>query len=70
MENWQSLIDWIMKAILGGIFSYAVHILSEMKNSIESLNEKVAKVIERTEWHSKELEKLDYRMTRIEEKKS
>jgi hypothetical protein len=66
MTDWANFFDWAAKGILGGICMYGVHILSQMKNSIDSLNEKVARIIERTEWHSKELEKLEERIITIE----
>jgi hypothetical protein len=68
MENWGAFADWAAKGILGGICLYGVRILSQMKNSIEALNEKVATIIERTDWHTKEIDRLDQRITRIEEK--
>lgn len=66
MQTWTSFIDWASKGIIGAVCMYGVHVLSQMKNSIDSLNEKVARIIERTEWHSRELEKLENRVIRLE----
>jgi prefoldin subunit 5 len=65
--EWDIFVDWMLKALLGGVVLHGVHILSEMKKSIDALNNKMAKIIERTEWHSKEIDRLDQRMTRLEE---
>lgn len=59
-------IDWAIKAILGGACVYAVNLLSQMKSSIDHLNDQVARIIERTEWHSKDIDKLDKRVDRME----
>lgn len=68
METWASFADWASKAFLGGVCVYGVNVLTQMKNSIDSLNDKVARLIERTDWHSRELEKLDHRISKIEDK--
>lgn len=64
--SWAEFADWAIKATLGGICFYGVNILSQMKNSIDGLNDKVSTIIERTEWHSRDIEKLDKRVTRVE----
>lgn len=61
-------IDWAIKGILGGVCFYAVNLLSQMKSSIDRLNDQVARIIERTEWHSKDIDKLDKRVVRVEER--
>lgn len=66
MDDWKLLLEWLMKALLGGVVTYGVHVLGGVKSSIDTLNIQVAKVIERTEWHSKEIERLDTRMHRVE----
>lgn len=66
--EWNLFVDWAFKAILGGIVFYGVHVLSEMKKSIDTLNSKVSQMIERTEWHTKEIDRLEFRISRIEEK--
>ena len=64
--HWSDFFDWMLKAVAGGVGTYMVHILSEVKKSIDSLNERVAKVLERSEWHSKELDRLETRVERLE----
>lgn len=66
--HWGDFIDWILKGVLGGICAYGVHILGAMKKSIDDLNVKVGTIIERTDWHTKEIDRLDSRVTRLEEK--
>jgi prefoldin subunit 5 len=66
--EWNVFIDWALKAVLGGVAFHGVHVLSEMKKSIDSLNNKMAKLIERTEWHSKEIDRIEARILRLEEK--
>ncbi len=68
--EWNLFIDWMLKALLGGVVLHGVHILSEMKKSIDSLNNKMAEIIERTAWHSKEINRLESRITRLEESRS
>ncbi len=61
-----SIATWAFEAILGGICVYGVNILKELKNSIDELNKQVSRVIERTDWHTKELERLDIRIYALE----
>jgi hypothetical protein len=67
--DWNSLVDWMIKGVLGGICMYAVHILSQMKTSIDGLNDKMAQIIERTEWHTREIDKLELRISNLETRK-
>lgn len=53
---------------MGAVGAYGVHILGQMKRSIDELNQSMAKIIERTEWHTKEIERLDERVQRVEVK--
>ena len=66
MNDWTHFFDWASKGVISFVCTYGVHVLSKMHHSIVSLNQKMAKLLERTEWHSKELKKLDVRVTRIE----
>ena len=64
--QWEQFLDWGLKALLGAICVQGVNILSQMKKSIDDLNSKVAIIIEKTDWHSKELDKLENRVTKLE----
>lgn len=66
MESWELFASWASKALLGGICLYGVNILKELKDSIDELNKQVAQVIERTDWHTKELARLDIRISTLE----
>lgn len=66
MLQWSDMVDWAVKGLLGAVCIQAVRILSQMKVSIDALNKKVATIIERTSWHSKELDKLEKRIERLE----
>lgn len=66
MQDWNIVLDWVAKAALGVIISQGVRILSKMKDSVDKLNVQVGQIIERTEWHSKEIDRLDTRVNRIE----
>jgi hypothetical protein len=68
MQDWSNYFDWAMKASMGAVGAYGVHILGQMKRSIDELNQSMAKIIERTEWHTKEIERLDERVQRVEVK--
>lgn len=68
MQDWPNYFDWVIKALIGAVCAYGVHILDQMRRSIDTLNESMAKIVERTEWHTKEIEKLDERVQRVEVK--
>lgn len=68
MDNWANFFDWASKAFLGGVCVYGVNVLSQMKTSIDALNETMAQIVERTEWHSRELEKLEERLQQVEQR--
>lgn len=66
MEDWNTFVDWASKAILGGICVYGVHILSQMKTSIDSLNVKVGQIILKNEYAARDIEKLEIRIDKLE----
>ena len=68
MQTWNVFADWASKGILSFVAMYAVHILSELKRSIDDLNKNVAQLIERSNWHSNELKMLDARLIRLEDR--
>lgn len=64
--DWQNFVDWALKGLIGGVIMYAVHILGRVRMSIESLNKKVATLVERSGWHNKEIDRLHSRLARLE----
>jgi hypothetical protein len=74
--DFQAWADWIIRGIIGfvcwygvRVFQFGVGILKQMKDSIDELNEKMAKIIERSDWHTRELDKLEARLTFLETRK-
>lgn len=65
--EWNVFMDWGFKALLGGVILHGVHVLSGIKVSVDLLNNKMAEIIERTQWHSKEINRLEVRITRLED---
>ena len=58
-------IDWAFKAIIGGVLYVGLGSFRRMTDSVEALNVKIAVLIERTENHSKAIEKHDERISEI-----
>ena len=61
------VIDLAIKASMGAMVSYGVHVLSGMKKSIDDLNKNMSEIVERTKWHSKEIDRIDGRLERLED---
>jgi hypothetical protein len=59
--DFQEFFKWIFYGLMGGVGTYGVYILNQMKDSVEKLNINVAVVIERTENHEKRLDRLENR---------
>lgn len=66
--NFQIFVEWVFYGIVGGASVYGVAILAHLKNSIDNLNLQVATIIEKSNWFQKELDRLDGRVSRLEEK--
>lgn len=66
--DWSSFADWALKALMAGVLAYGVKVLTQMRKSLDRLNEKVATIIEKTAWHQKELDRHDQRLSLIEER--
>lgn len=65
--NFQIFVEWVFYGIVGGACVYGVAILSHLKTSIDNLNLQVATIIEKSNWFQKELDRLDGRVTKLEE---
>lgn len=59
-------VEWAFYGTIGSSCVYAVAILSDLRSSVEKLNERVAVIIEKTAWHEKQLEKHDARINNLE----
>jgi hypothetical protein len=66
--EYQRFIEWIFYGVISGVAVHGVRVLAKMGESIDSLNAKMAVVLERQDWHGRELEKQDNRITRLEER--
>lgn len=67
MMNFTDFIQWVFYGVVGGSAVYGVSILSHLKNSIDDLNIKMAKLIEKNDWHEKMIERLEKRVEKLEE---
>lgn len=68
MSEYDQLIDWAFKALLGGSLGYGVYALGQMKSSVEQLNITVAVAIERMSHQDKRLDVHEKRLDKLEEK--
>lgn len=60
------LIQYGFYGLMSFVATYGVAVLSSMKNSVDTLNVKIAIVIERSDQHDKILEKHDNRINKLE----
>lgn len=63
------LVSWGFEAAVVGIFGWGVAEIGKIRTSVESLNIGVAKIVERTETHGKEIDRHDERIRQLEIKK-
>lgn len=59
MIHWNDFASWLFYGVMGGCSVYGVSILSGLKCSVDSLNIKVATLLERTATHERRIEKLE-----------
>lgn len=52
-------VEWAFYGIVGGSMVYGVTILGNMKKSIDDLNAHVVRILEKTAWHEKWLQRHD-----------
>jgi hypothetical protein len=65
--DYQSFASWLLCGLLGGCAVYGVGVLAKLTASIQQLNGQIARILEKTAWHEKELERLDDRVSRVED---
>ena len=61
-------VQWCFYGLMGGSVVYGVTILAHLKNSIDTLNEKIAVVIEKTSWHEKILDRHSAAIEQLQSK--
>lgn len=64
--EFSNFLTWGFTGLLSGILVYAVKVLTDIKRSVEELNERMATIIEKTFWHEKEMEKMSARISSLE----
>lgn len=63
----QETIQYVFYGLISFIAAWGVAVLAGMKSSIETLNVKIAIVIERSDQHDKILDKHDSRLSKLED---
>lgn len=66
--EFSNFLTWGFTGLLSGILVYAVKVLTDIKLSVEELNERMATIIEKTAWHEREMEKMSNRIVSLESK--
>jgi len=66
--QFNDFLTWGFTGLVSGILIYAVKVLTDIKRSVEELNERMATIIEKTAWHEKEMEKMSNRILALESK--
>lgn len=69
MLDFQKFIEWTFLAVIGGGVAWSASFLSKISDSVTELNIKLATVLERSEWHGKELEDYSSRIIALERHK-
>ena len=66
--DFAKFVEWAFYGIVGGCSVYGVNVLAQLKDSVSSLNEKMAAIIERTTNHEKRLDKHDEQIENLRNK--
>jgi hypothetical protein len=64
--QFDQFVSWAFQGVISGAVIYGVAEMKGLRTSIESLNAKLERIIEKTDWHGKELDKHDERLRRLE----
>jgi hypothetical protein len=65
--GFEEAVRWGFYALTLGCVGYGVKLLSDLRISIDRLNLSVERIVEKTTWHEKQLDRLDERILRLEE---
>jgi len=61
-------IEWAFYGIISLSAIMGIKILTQLRDSIDKLNIKVARILEKTSWHEKELDNQNKRINKLEER--
>lgn len=61
-------IEWAFYGIISLSAIMGIKILTQLRDAIDKLNIKVARILEKTSWHEKELESQNKRINKLEER--
>lgn len=64
--NVNSWIEWAFQGVITGAIIYGVAEMKGLRASIDSLNIQLARIIEKTSSHEKEIDKHDERIRALE----
>jgi hypothetical protein len=59
-------VQWCFYGLISGALIYGVNTLKSLKESVDTLNISVGRIVEKTQWHEKELERLHDRVKDLE----
>lgn len=66
--DFQKFVEWAFMAIVSGGIGFGARFLAKLSKSIDTLNQNMATVAEKTTWHEKTLERHDDRIGTLERK--
>lgn len=64
--SFAQFVEWAFMGIMSGAVVWSVKFLGDISHSIQDLNVKITVVLERVDWHEKEIDDLSGRVKRIE----
>jgi predicted nuclease with TOPRIM domain len=77
--TFDNFVSWVFFALLSGAGALIAKVLIDLRNdfkesteklqeTLQELNKNVAGLLEKTDWHERELGRIDSRLTRLEER--
>lgn len=64
--EFKEFASWAMQGLIGGGVIYAASVIGKMRDSVEALNQSIATIIERSNWHERVIEKHEDRISELE----
>lgn len=68
MMDFTAFIQWAFLGLITACFVGGVKVLVDIKKGVDDLNVQMAKLLEKTTNHERELSRLDARLTALEQK--
>lgn len=68
MIDFSQFVTWAFYGLITLIFAYSASILKELKDSVKTLNENMATMIERSTQHEKRLDKHDIEIDKLKDR--